>query len=102
MTRLRGTEVLATARQIDHWVRKGYLRPENPNPGPGRAYEWSAREVRTAEIMALAVAAGVAPATAILVARMGGDDVLVRRGIRIDVCVTCAGGVTCSRHREEN
>jgi DNA-binding transcriptional MerR regulator len=32
---------MATYRQLDHWVRKGYLHPENPEPGSGSVRRFS-------------------------------------------------------------
>lgn len=99
--KLNGTEVPATARQIDHWVRKGWLRPENPMPGQGRAVRWSPTQARRAEVMARLVAAGVSPATASLVAHFGTDHCQceVAPGVRIDVCLPCANRQPCTRHQ---
>lgn len=63
---------LVTPRQVDHWVRKGYLRPAEPLPGSGNARDWSAEEVRVAERMARLVGAGVALKVAADVARADG------------------------------
>ncbi len=96
--KLNGTEVPATARQIDHWVRQGYLHPANPNPGQGVPYRWTARQVRHAEMMARLVGAGLTPASASFVAHMGGENLEVALGVRIDVCLSCAHRQPCARH----
>lgn len=53
-----------TYRQLDHWVRRGYLRPDQPAPGSGNAREWSGDELRVAQLMACLKGAGFAPAAA--------------------------------------
>lgn len=53
-----------TQRQITHWIRQGYLLPDQPPPGSGRSREWPEREVRVAQLMARLVAGGFAPAAA--------------------------------------
>lgn len=70
-------------RMLDHWVRKGYLRPATKG-GTGNAREWSGDEVRVAQKMARLVAAGLTPAAAHEVARAGGDAELAP-GVRVVV-----------------
>lgn len=64
-----------TYRQIDHWVRKGYLQVE-PR-GTGRPRDWPADEVSVARLMAWLTQAGMAAYNAAAVARL-----LVRGGAR--------------------
>lgn len=76
----------ATARQLDHWVRVGYLRPEGQG-GTGNAYDWPQAEVRAAVVMARLVEAGLTPAGAARAARDGCRELaeviaeLARRGL---------------------
>jgi hypothetical protein len=58
-----------TFRQFDHWCRKGWVRPDNPNAGSGRARSFSRTEVRVLKRMALLVAGGVATSVAAGMAR---------------------------------
>lgn len=60
----------ATARQLDHWVRTGYLHPDGPG-GTGNSFHWPAAEIRAAVVMARLVEAGVKPAAAAQAARDG-------------------------------
>ena len=60
-----------TYRQIDYWVRQGYLRPTG-GEGCGYPRDFPADEVRVAVVMARLAAAGMKPADAERVAR-GGD-----------------------------
>lgn len=48
-----------TYRQLDHWQRKGYLRPVNGFSGSGRDREWPLAEVEIARRMGRLVAAGL-------------------------------------------
>ena len=48
-----------TYRQLDHWARKGYLRPVNGFGGSGRDREWPAAELEIARRMGRLVAAGL-------------------------------------------
>jgi hypothetical protein len=60
---------LVSYRQIDYWVRRGWLRPDDPRPGSGYGRDWSDDEVRVAERMARLVRAGLAPDVAARLAR---------------------------------
>jgi DNA-binding transcriptional MerR regulator len=57
-----------TARQVDHWVRKGYLRPYHEG-GTGNPREWPVRELAIAKLMKRLIEVGFTPATAAEVAR---------------------------------
>ncbi len=76
----------ATARQLDHWVRTGYLRPEGPG-GTGNNFHWPAVEVRAAILMKRLVEVGLTPAGAARAARDGCEELagvlveLERRGL---------------------
>lgn len=71
-----------TYRQLDYWVRKGYLRVPNATPGSGSWRTWPRREVVVAEKMARLVAAGIPPAVACRVAR---GDSEIAPGVRVVV-----------------
>jgi DNA-binding transcriptional MerR regulator len=51
-----------TFRQLDYWVRSGWLPLAYKQPGSGVRRLWSADEVAHAEAFAALVHAGVAPA----------------------------------------
>jgi hypothetical protein len=57
-----------TYRQLDFWVRQGYLRPEHGG-GSGVARRWSDEELGVLERMARLVQGGVVPAVAARIAR---------------------------------
>lgn len=61
----------ATYRQLDHWVRLGYLHPLGGR-GSGSVRAWPPGELAVADCMARLVAAGLRPEAAHRVAR-GGD-----------------------------
>ena len=63
-------------RQVDFWVSKGYLRPENET-GSGIPREFSSSEIQVAVVMARLVAAGVRPSEAHLIAR--GDPAAIAK-----------------------
>lgn len=67
-----------TYRQLDYWIRQGYLRVAAE--GSGSCRTWPAAEVRVARIMARLVAAGVRPAAAERIAR-GGKE--IAPGVRV-------------------
>lgn len=58
-----------TYRQADHWTRRGYLRPTNPDCGSGHGRDYPASEVRVAGVMVRLVAAGLTVEAAHTVAR---------------------------------
>lgn len=70
----------ATYRQVDFWVRRGYLRPDDAQPGSGYARQWSDEELAVGARMARLVAAGLTPAVASKVARESGP-VVVQPGV---------------------
>ena len=41
-----------TDRQFRHWIARGYLRPQNPNPCSGKRLVWSPEELEIAARMA--------------------------------------------------
>lgn len=61
----------ATARQIDYWVRRGYLHPVGQG-GTGNAFEWPQAEVRAATMMKVLTDSGVTPEAAARAARNDG------------------------------
>jgi hypothetical protein len=74
----------ATYRQIDYWVRQGYI---NPTPringaGSGTPRVWPAEELKVAREMAVLVAVGLLPDAAHRAARSGG---VLAPGVRIVV-----------------
>ena len=58
-----------TYRQLDYWVRIGYLRPDNPEPGSGISRDWSDHELAVARTMGILIRAGLAVDRAATVAR---------------------------------
>ena len=71
-----------TYRQLDFWVRKGYLKPIRLGPGRGTDRMFPASEVQVAAKMAAYVAAGLPPAVAYRAVRNGGQ---LAPGVRIVV-----------------
>lgn len=71
-----------TYRQLDHWVKTGYVKAVNPRLGSGRRRYWTAEEVRVVTTMATLVAAGVTPDAAARAARNGG---WLAEGVRVEV-----------------
>ena len=59
----------ATARQVDHWTRRGYLQPENLHPGIGQPLRYPHSEVAVAALMVRLVQGGVQPGKAHPLAR---------------------------------
>jgi hypothetical protein len=41
----------ATFRQLDHWSRRGYVRPLNPTSGSGVQRQWSPLDIRVARAL---------------------------------------------------
>ena len=72
-----------TYRQLDYWVRVGYLRPAHAEPGSGGWRYWSAEECRVANLMARLVTVGFTPRLAHDVARSNGR--LQIEGVAIEV-----------------
>lgn len=65
-----------SARQLDHWTTRGYLRTVyEANPGSGRSRMWEVGEDRTARLVARLTRAGLGLDAAFRVARTsaGGD-----------------------------
>ncbi len=66
-----------TYRQLDYWVRKGYLKPDHPEwARQGTPREWSEREIEVARIMYRLTSAGLSVPVAAEVARGAVDEVL--------------------------
>lgn len=65
-------------RQLDYWVRSGWLHPYEPHPGSGHEREWPVRELRIAAEMGGLVRLGLIPAAAARVARAGLADRVAR------------------------
>lgn len=61
-----------TYRQVDHWCRAAYLRPDQPDPGSGRRRTFPPGELEVARVMAALTAAGVSPGAAARAARNNG------------------------------
>lgn len=49
----------ATYRQLDHWVRRGWLHPTDPAPGNGYRRDWPHLEMQVAALMRRLTAAGI-------------------------------------------
>ncbi|WP_431881777.1 MerR family transcriptional regulator [Micromonospora chalcea] len=73
-----------TYRVLDHWVKKGYLRPSLEFPhrpaGKGNRRVWSDEEIRVARDMARLRAAGFTVKRAAAIARLGAQAVQVTLG----------------------
>jgi len=41
----------ATFRQLDHWSRRGFVRPLNRTPGSGVQRQWSPLDIRVARVL---------------------------------------------------
>lgn len=54
----------ATYRQIDHWVRRGYLSVTLRDLGTGYHRQWTKRDQKIVRHMAALIGAGVTPETA--------------------------------------
>lgn len=59
----------ATYRQLDYWIRKGYLRPDGAGSGQGSKRTWPRSEAQIARLMARLTAAGMEPIAAASAAR---------------------------------
>jgi hypothetical protein len=83
-----------TYRQLDHWVRKGYLRPYHEG-GTGNPREWPVREWAIAMQMKRLIDAGFTPAAAAEAAR-NADTVrsLCRLSITDPIPVDLGDGLT--------
>ncbi|GAA3550586.1 hypothetical protein GCM10022419_033550 [Nonomuraea rosea] len=57
-----------TYRQLDHWTRRGWLRPAHAG-GTGNARVWPAAELQIADLMRRLTRAGLAAAAAAQAAR---------------------------------
>lgn len=57
-----------TYRQLDHWTRRGWLRPAHIG-GTGNARVWSAAELQIADLMRRLTRAGLTPEVAAKAAR---------------------------------
>jgi hypothetical protein len=76
-------------RQLDHWTRRGWLRPDNGcTPGSGRPRRWSDAELRVADIISRLRLAGIEMETAVRVAR--------HSGVSVPYEVTLAPGIVIS------
>ena len=64
----------ATHRQIDHWCRRGYIRPVNPDEGSGRGRAFTRAEFQVAFRGQNLIHAGFVPKVAFRIARE--DDLL--------------------------
>lgn len=71
-----------TYRQVDWWCRKGWLLPDNPDPGSGYRRTFPPQEVAVAEVMFALTAAGVSASAAHRAVRNGG---LLAPGVRVEL-----------------
>jgi DNA-binding transcriptional MerR regulator len=56
-------------RQLDYWTRRGYLRPDVPDPGSGAIQTWSREECDVARLMQRLIHAGLSVSKSARVAR---------------------------------
>lgn len=68
----------ASYRQLDYWIRQGYLRVEAAGSGVWRT--WPAEEIEVARVMARLTRVGIPPAVAERIARNGPD---LGEGVRV-------------------
>jgi hypothetical protein len=73
-----------TYRQLNYWVKRGYLRPEHDG-GSGVARRWPAAEAEIARRMSRLISAGIDVAAAAAFARNDWPDGEIAPGIRIEV-----------------
>lgn len=76
---------LVTYRQLDLWVRRGYLKPANTTPGSGFRRDWSDGELLVAARMGRLVRAGLEVDVAANVARHAWPTLGLGPGITIDI-----------------
>lgn len=77
-----------TYRQLDYWIRAGYLHPTNPNGGSGSVRHWDDTELAVAAAMARAVRAGLPPPIAARVARTTDGRLQLAPGVFVEVLPT--------------
>lgn len=78
-----------TPRQLNYWVRRGYLRPETASPGTGSPRRWPPTEQDIARLMVRLTRAGLIPAIAASAARVaiehGVTEIVLSDGIVVGV-----------------
>ena len=62
---------LPTARQLDHWIRRGYIKLEVPHPGSGNPRVIPPSELKIAKTMVRLTRQGWSVAAAARMARNG-------------------------------
>lgn len=72
-------------RQLDFWVRRGYLKPHNATPGSGYSRQWTPDEAAVATMMGRLVIAGFSPELAHRVARARRDRMELAPGVFVEV-----------------
>lgn len=77
-------ELGITYRQLDHFVRQGYLKPSHDG-GSGHPREWTRAELDVARLMGRLSAVGIRLETAHRVARSGQCRAEIAPGIWIEV-----------------
>jgi hypothetical protein len=76
-----------TFRQLDYWLRRGWVPAPNPTPGSGNQRVWTRELVRCAAVMAALVRAGLTPDAASELART--DQREIRRpGVAFTIIVS--------------
>ena len=79
-----GKEAGVTYRQLDHYVRQGYLKPAHEG-GSGRQREWTRAELDVARVMGRLTAVGLRLETAHRIARSREPRAEIAPGIWIEV-----------------
>ena len=78
-----------TARQLDHWARRGYLRATEAAPGYGHPRKWPHVEYDVARLMVRLIDAGLTVDVAATTARVAIEhrleEVVLADGIKITV-----------------
>jgi len=72
-----------TYRRLDFWCRQGYLRPNEKDPGSGKARTWTTDEAEVVRRMTTLVSAGMKPAAAGQLARLGAGEIDLGGGVLV-------------------
>jgi DNA-binding transcriptional MerR regulator len=78
----------ATYRQLDYWIKLGYLKPDNAKDGSGSQRTWNGTEVAVAHLMIRLLRVGFIPKKASEIARSvvnGEPSTQLDQGIYLDI-----------------
>ena len=74
-------------RQLDHWIRRGWIPSPNPTPGSGTDRVWTRETVRIASVMVALVGLGIIPPRAAHYAATG-ERTHRRHGVELALVLT--------------